>query len=148
MNNHLYLLVFKMNAMKKLVTLIVIATLFIGCRKIKTPNAESEKIFGTWRFVNSGGGFSGAGNSSYDAADTYEYKENGTFSHYKGGQLINQSSFSLQLGASIYSQTQQLMVHYGSGAAQQLSQSFHIHHDTLVLNDEVFDGFQYVFVKE
>lgn len=121
--------------------------LFFSCGKINTPNAESKKIFGIWRFVSSSGGFSGAGNSSYDATDTYEYEENGTFSHRKDGQLIDQSSFSLQLGPSIMSQTDQLLIHYG-GASQQLTQSCQIHHDTLLLSDEVFDGFQYVFVKQ
>jgi hypothetical protein len=91
------------------------------------------------------GGFSGAGNSSYDATDTYEYKENGTFSHRKGGQLIDQISFSLQLGPSIYSQTEQLLVNYGGGTNKQ---SFQISNDTLFLSDEVYDGFQYVFVKQ
>lgn len=133
--------------MKKTILLSLLAVLLFGCGKIDTPNAESKKIFGTWRFVYSSGGFSGAGNSSYDATDTYEYKENGTFSHRKGGQLLDQSSFSLQLGQSIYSQTDQLLVHYG-GATQQLTQSCQIHHDTLMLSDEVFDGFQYVFVKQ
>jgi hypothetical protein len=134
--------------MKKTILLSLLAVFVFGCGKINTPNAESEKIFGTWRFVYSSGGFSGAGNASYDATDTYEYKENGTFSHYKGSQLLDQSSFSLQLGPSITSQTDQLLVHYGSGMSQQLSQSFNIHHDTLLLSDEVFDGFQYVFVKQ
>lgn len=133
--------------MKKTILLSLLAVLLFGCGKINTPNSESEKIFGTWRFVYSSGGFSGGGNSSYDATDTYEYEENGTFSHYKGSQLMDQSSFSLQLGQSIYSQTDQLLVHYG-GAAQQLTQSCQIHHDTLMLSDEVFDGFQYVFVKQ
>ena len=134
--------------MKKTILLSILAFLLFGCGKINTPNAEAEKIFGTWRFVHSSGGFSGAGNSSYDATDTYEYEDNGTFSHYKGSQLLDQSSFSLQLGPSITSQTDQLLVHYGNGMSQQLSQSFNIHHDTLLLSDEVFDGFQYVFVKQ
>ena len=63
--------------------------LFISCGKINTPNAESEKIFGTWRFVYSSGGLWGGGNASFDATDTYEYKENGTFSHRKDEQLID-----------------------------------------------------------
>jgi hypothetical protein len=136
-----------MNTMKKLFTLSIIAMLFISCGKINTPNAESEKIFGTWRFVSSSGGFAGTGNTSYSSNDLYEYKENGTFSHYQGNQLIDQSSFSLQLGPSIFSQTDQLLIHYG-GISPQLSQSFVIHQDTLYLSDEVYDGFQYVFVKQ
>jgi hypothetical protein len=131
--------------MKKTVLLGLLAVLLFGCGKINTPNSESEKIFGTWRFVYSSGGFSGAGNSSYDVTDTYEYKENGTFSHRKDGQLIDQMSFSLQLGPSIYSQTEQLLVNYGGGTNKQ---SFQISNDTLFLSDEVFDGFQYVFVKD
>ena len=133
--------------MKTTILLSLLAFLLFGCGKIDTPNAEAEKIFGTWRFVYSSGGFSGGGNSSYDASDTYEYEENGTFSHYKGSQLMDQSSFSLQLGPSITSQTDQLLIHYG-GVLQQMTQSCQIHHDTLMLSDEVFDGFQYVFVKQ
>ena len=119
----------------------------MGCGKINTPNAEAEKLFGKWRFVSSSGGFAGTGNTSYSSNDVYEYKENGTFSHYEGNQLIDQSSFSLQLGPSITSQTDQLLIYYG-GASQQMTQSCQIHHDTLMLSDEVYDGFQYVFVKQ
>jgi len=131
--------------MKKTILLSLLTVLLFSCGKINTPNAESEKIFGTWRFVSSSGGFSGAGNSSYDATDTYEYKENGTFSHRKDGQLIDQMSFSLQLGPSITSQTDQLLIHYGVVGYKQ---SFQINNDTLFLSDEVYDGFQYVFVKQ
>jgi hypothetical protein len=131
--------------MKKTILLSILAFLLFGCGKINTPNAEAEKIFGTWRFVYSSGGFSGAGNSSYDATDTYEYEDNGTFSHRKGGQLIDQMSFSLQLGPSISSQSDELLIQYGVVGYQQ---SFQISNDTLFLSDEVFDGFQYVFVKQ
>lgn len=133
--------------MKKTILLSLLAVLLFGCGKINTPNAEAEKLFGKWRFVSSSGGFAGTGNTSYSSNDVYEYKENGTFSHYEGNQLIDQSSFSLQLGPSITSQTDQLLIHYG-GVSQQMTQSFQIHHDTLMLSDEVFDGFQYVFVKQ
>ena len=131
--------------MKTTILLSLLAVLLFGCGKIDTPNAESKKIFGTWRFVYSSGGFSGAGNSSYDATDTYEYEDNGTFSHRKGGQLLDQMSFSLQLGQSISSQTDELLIQYGVVGYKQ---SFQISNDTLFLSDEVFDGFQYVFVKQ
>jgi hypothetical protein len=134
-----------MNSMKNIILCGLVALFIVSCGKINTPNADAEMIFGTWRFVYSSGGFSGAGNSSYDATDTYEYKENGTFSHRKDGQLIGQISFSLQLGPSIYSQTEQLLVNYGGGTNKQ---SFQISNDTLFLSDEVFDGFQYIFVKD
>lgn len=131
--------------MKKTILLSLLAVLIFSCGKINTPNAEAEKIFGTWRFVYSSGGLWGGGNASFDATDTYEYKENGTFSHRKDEQLIDQMNFSLQLGPSITSQTDQLMIHYGAGGYRQ---SFQIQNDTLFLSDEVYDGFQYVFVKE
>jgi hypothetical protein len=131
--------------MKKTILLSLLAVLIFGCGKINTPNAESEKLFGKWRFVSSSGGFAGTGNTSYSSNDLYEYKENGTFSHYQGNQLIDQSSFSLQLGPSITSQTDQLLIQYGTVGYKQ---SFQISNDTLFLSDEVFDGFQYVFVKQ
>ena len=133
--------------MKKTILLSLLSVLIFGCGKINTPNTEAEKLFGKWRFVSSSGGFAGTGNTSYSSNDIYEYKENGTFSHYQGNQLIDQSSFSLQLGPSIFSQTDQLMIHYG-GLSPQLSQSFVIDQDTLFLSEEVYDGFQYVFVKQ
>jgi hypothetical protein len=133
--------------MKKTILLSLLAVLIFSCGKIDTPNAEAEKLFGKWRFVSSSGGFAGTGNTSYSSNDVYEYKENGTFSHYQGNQLIDQSSFSLQLGPSIFSQTDQLLIHYG-GLSPQLSQSFVIDQDTLFLSEEVYDGFQYVFVKQ
>ena len=133
--------------MKKTILLSLLAVLIFSCGKIDTPNAEAEKIFGKWRFVSSSGGFAGTGNTSYSSNDVYEYKENGTFSHYQGNQLIDQSSFSLQLGPSIFSQTDQLLIHFG-GLSPQLSQSFVIDQDTLFLSEEVYDGFQYVFVKQ
>ena len=133
--------------MKKTILLSLLAVLIFSCGKIDTPNAEAEKLFGKWRFVSSSGGFAGTGNTSYSSNDVYEYKENGTFSHYQGNQLIDQSSFSLQLGPSIFSQTAQLLIHYG-GLSPQLSQSFVIDQDTLFLSEEVYDGFQYVFVKQ
>lgn len=131
--------------MKNIIICNLLALFIVSCGKINTPNAESEKIFGKWRFVSSSGGFSGAGNSSFDATDTYEYKENGTFSHRKDGQLIDQMSFSMQLGPSITGQTDQLLIHYGAAG---ITQSFQIQNDTLFLSDEVYDGFQYVFVRE
>ena len=133
--------------MKKIILLSLLAVLIFSCGKINTPNAEAEKLFGKWRFVSSSGGFAGTGNTSYSSNDLYEYKENGTFSHYEGNQLIDQSSFSLQLGPSIFSQTDQLLIHFG-GLSPQLSQSFVIDQDTLFLSEEVYDGFQYVFVKQ
>ena len=133
--------------MKKTILLSLLAVLIFSCGKIDTPNAEAEKLFGKWRFVSSSGGFAGTGNTSYSSNDVYEYKENGTFSHYQGNQLIDQSSFSLQLGPSIFSQTDQLLIHFG-GLSPQLSQSFVIDQDTLFLSEEVYDGFQYVFVKQ
>ena len=131
--------------MKKTILLSLLAVLIFSCGKINTPNAEAEKIFGTWRFVYSSGGLWGGGNASFDATDTYEYKENGTFSHRKDGQLIDQMNFSLQLGPSISSQTDQLLIQYGTVGFKQ---SFQISNDTLFLSDEVYDGFQYVFVKQ
>ena len=131
--------------MKKTILISLLTVLILGCGKINTPNAEAEKLFGTWRFVYSSGGLWGGGNASFDATDTYEYKENGTFSHRKDEQLIDQMNFSLQLGTSITSQTDQLMIHYGAGGYRQ---SFQIQNDTLFLSDEVYDGFQYVFVKQ
>jgi hypothetical protein len=134
--------------MKTTILLSFIALLFVGCGKIDTPTEASKEIFGKWRFVSSGGGFSGSGNTNMDATDVYEYRENGSFFHYKGNQLIDQCNFSFQLGKSIFDQEEHLMIHYANGSAPiGITQSFDISNDTLILNEEVYDGFGYTFVK-
>lgn len=135
--------------MKNILLLSFSALLFVGCGKVDTPTEASKAIFGKWRFVGSGGGFSGTGNSSFDNTDVYEYKENGTFSHYKGNQLIEQANFSLQFGTSIFDHQEHLMIHYANGSAPVgITHSFEISNDTLTLNEEVYDGFGYTFVKQ
>ncbi|MEN9698899.1 MAG: hypothetical protein RLZZ301_97 [Bacteroidota bacterium] len=129
--------------MKHVLFFTFLSVLLMGCGKISTPNETSKKLFGKWRYVSSSGGFSGTGVSGYDASDTYEYTENGTFSHRKGGQLIDQMSFSINTGTSIISMSQVNMVNYSAG----LTQSILITNDTLVLSDEVYDGFQYVLIR-
>ncbi|MEN9743388.1 MAG: hypothetical protein RLZZ65_1193 [Bacteroidota bacterium] len=135
--------------MKTTILLSFIVLLFVGCGKIDTPTEASKAIIGKWRFVGSGGGFSGTGNSSFDNTDVYEFKENGTFKHYKGNQVIEQANFSFQLGTSIFDQEEHLMIHYANGSAPiGITQSFDISNDTLILNEEVYDGFGYTFVKQ
>jgi hypothetical protein len=41
------------------------------------------------------------------------------------------------------------MIHYANGSAPiGITQSFEISNDTLTLNEEVYDGFGYVFVRQ
>jgi hypothetical protein len=122
--------------------------LLASCGKIKTPNQEAKKIFGKWRFVMSSGGFGGSGNSSYDSIDTYEYKENGKFSHFRGTELVVKQDFNIHLGISDLTQESTLMVKYGGLLSQLGKQSYFVQNDTLFLSDEYYDGFQYIFVRQ
>jgi hypothetical protein len=122
--------------------------LLASCGKIKTPNQEAKKIFGKWRFVMSSGGFGGSGNSSYDSTDTYEYKENGKFSHFQGTELVAKQDFNIHLGISDLTQESTLMVKYGGLLSQLGKQSYFVQNDTLYLSDEYYDGFQYIFVRQ
>ncbi|MEN9743392.1 MAG: hypothetical protein RLZZ65_1197 [Bacteroidota bacterium] len=121
--------------------------LLTSCGKIKTPNQEAKKIFGKWRFLSSSGGFGGGGNPSYDSNDTYEYKENGKFFHYKGSVLVVKEDFKIHLGISDLSQQSELMIKYGGLLTQLQRQSYTVQNDTLILSDECYDGFQYVFKR-
>lgn len=121
--------------------------LLTSCGKIKTPNQEARKIFGKWRFLSSSGGFGGSGNPSYDSNDTYEYKENGKFFHYKGDSLVVKQDFRVHLGLSDISQKSELMVKYGGLLSQLQKQSYSVQNDQLFLSDECYDGFQYIFKR-
>lgn len=121
--------------------------LLTSCGKIKTPNQEARKIFGKWRFLSSSGGLFAGGNSSYNSNDTYEYKDNGKFFHYKGDSLVVKQDFRVHLGLSNISQKSVLMIKYGGLLTQLETQSYTVQNDTLILSDECYDGFQYIFKR-
>jgi hypothetical protein len=79
-------------------TFLVIIILTLGCRKdINVPIPEQEKLFGTWDWVQSVGGFSGSSldnPSTCNCNKTVEYNKNGIYKACKDGHQTQKMKFT------------------------------------------------------
>ncbi len=133
--------------MKNTVKLLFIGILILtGCTKISVPNENARKIFGKWDFESNSGGFSGAGGSTKYCDDCWiEITDRGTFLIYDGNdKKISKSKFTIEMRKSIYDNEQHPAVVNKNG----WSETFEVNDNALMLRDEAFDGYSYVFVKK
>jgi hypothetical protein len=134
--------------MEKILKLFFISAIIIassGCKKISTPNDDSKKIFGKWDYQSNTGGFSGAGGSTKYCDDCWiEVTERGRFIIYDGNdKKISKSKFTIKMVESIYDHEHHPAIVYESG----WSESYEVNDDALILSEEAYDGFSYVFIK-
>ena len=133
--------------MKQSLKKIAIAALIlssVGCKKISTPNEESKRLFGSWRYDLSIGGYSGVGGSNRFSADSWvEFTEKGFFKTYAGSKKKDQKRFKLEMKKSIYDVNERPALVYRSGY-----ETFQISNDTLYLSDEAYDGYTYRFIRK
>lgn len=135
--------------MKKIITLIVlccaIAIQFISCAKIKVPNEDARKIFGKWEYLYASGGFSGTGNSSrFNTNQWVEFTDRGFFTTYEGNQKIERIRFKLELKETVHSSSQLPALVY----SKKNYETFRVSGDTLVIHEEGYDAYSYVFVRK
>jgi hypothetical protein len=126
------------------------ALLFLGLTILSCAQQLSSKepvkaIVGKWRFVSSSGGFSGKG-VDWKASDKIlaEYKKNGNYKLTSSGKLKKQDHFSISKGRGIRSGEQTELLHFKNS----IEQEFHIKGDTLFLDENVHDGFSYIFIRK
>ncbi len=73
------------------------AIFFFGCRKdITLPDTESEKIFGTWKLIETLDGFSGQ-LMSHNGSTTNEYKQNGVLCIRHAGKKKHKYTFRVHV---------------------------------------------------
>ncbi|NTW33356.1 MAG: hypothetical protein HGB12_12165 [Bacteroidetes bacterium] len=77
---------------------IVILSFFVTtCRKdISVPNTDLEKLFGTWDWVQTCGGFAGQTTTPTTSgySQTVEFNKNGIWKIYKDGKQIDKLKFT------------------------------------------------------
>lgn len=118
--------------------------LLTNCRKIEAPNAEAAKIFGQWTYKYNTGGFSGAGGSTrFAEGSTVAFTENGHFNVYLGSNVVSSRNFSLEMKPSIFSQDPRPALVYTNGDYEV----YEVNGDELVISENYYDGFSYVFKK-
>ena len=130
---------------------------FAACKKDKSESIpEMKKLYGTWEWVQSSGGFGGGGStpSSVGYTQTLEFNKNGTMKRFKNELEESQLFFSITKGSTIYSSGNATLINYTSNALshshdQLTTQSVSFGgQDTLFLNDECYDCYGYVYIRK
>jgi hypothetical protein len=125
-----------------------------GCSKnIIIPNPELEKLFGTWEWIQSSGGFAGKTTTPVTTkiVKRIEFSKNGTYKSYENNILKDRRYFSISAGESIFSKKQAYILQYSDPSSKKefgIKQSIIINKDSLFLNDECYDCFKNIYIKK
>lgn len=126
-------------------TVITYSVFQSACKKISIPEPNAKAIFGEWKYISSGGGFSGGQTSPSFGPDNWiEYLDNGKYQVYNKDKRIYKDKFKFVISRSIYSGVDETIIDYDSKTAQ----SFSVSNDTLFLFDQAYDAYIYTFVKK
>lgn len=119
--------------------------LVTSCRKIDTPNEEAKALFGEWEFQGDTGGFSGSGGSNrFNQNTTIKFTEKGAFFIYENGKKKDKKKFKIEMKESISSAQSELAIVYSSNNYE----IFRIINETLILSDNIYDGYSYSFIRK
>ncbi len=144
------------NGLLLIFVLLLFSTMTLSsCRKkIDIPNGKCERLFGTWEWVYSSGGFAGGilTPSSENYTKTVSYTNKGIYKMSKNGKKKTKYTYSFQLGETIFYGEEEYLIKYAGAALSKkeiLSDSFYFNgQDTLVLRDECFDCYSHVYVRK
>jgi hypothetical protein len=133
----------KMRIQATLIALLFLNLLNGQNKKLLDP--ELFPIFGKWKYVESYGGFTGKGTGwPTDARITIEFKKNGKFTHHSKGKLRQRDVYRLSERKSHLSSKLVHVIDYD----KNVDQVFELKGDTLILIEDVFDGFTYIFIRK
>lgn len=130
--------------------------LISGCKKnIVLPDESLNKIFGTWEWVQSTGGYSGTRVTpkSSGSTKTIEFSKNGTYRWFKDGKRQGKVSYTISENKSMLMGSNSFIITYGKSNwldkdAPEMQQSISFSgNDTLFLHDECYDCFGHIFVR-
>jgi hypothetical protein len=143
--------------MKQVITIVLIALTLISptCKKVmKGTDPDQEKIIGKWQWLERSGGF--VGKTTTPLKEGYairiEFDKNGIYHKYKNDSLVDRKQFSFSKQTSIRNQKDVSVISFIDDTLKfnesplPVSISFQ-GNDTLMLNEEVHDGFEYVYVR-
>ena len=142
---------------KKIIFFIyIILLLFTSCRKdISLPNQELEKLFGTWEWISSSGGFAGI-TTSHDSVGntkTIEFTKKGIYKSYKNGDLIEKRKFTIKKGSSIYTSDDANLIIYKENLNKNKNHNpnemiRYLENDTLILYEECYDCYSNLYIRK
>lgn len=128
----------------KFFNLLLIITVLISCKKISVPNEEAKQIFGTWDYKTSFGGYSGGGGSTkYNTNQWIEFSEKGVATVYENDKKVSKTKFTIKMKNSITGHELPALV-YRNGNFE----TYIINSDTLIISEEFYDGYGYLFTRK
>jgi len=118
----------------------------LGILFLSNPKAEDmqNNIIGTWVWVETSGGFAGITKTPQSTGKTMRLViSDSTVKKYVNDTLRSELTYTIKSQSSIMGQISSMIIYENSA-----KQSFVVQGDNLILKDQVFDGFQYVYKRE
>ena len=115
---------------------------------MQVPDPELQKIFGKWEWVSTSGGF--AGKAITPAREGYtvriEFSNEGIYHKFKNDSLADRKQFSFVQKESIQTHQPVWLLSFEGESSLPMAVSFS-GRDTLMLDEQVHDGFEYVYAR-
>ena len=114
---------------------------------MQVPDPELKKIFGKWQWIETSGGFAGKITTPTKAGyfERIEFSNEGIYQKFKNDSLIERKPFSFSQKTSIQTGKTAWVLSLNEGSIP-MAVSFS-GQDTLMLNEQVYDGFSYTYVR-
>jgi len=141
----------------RIFTIFFLSVIMLNCTKdVAIPSTHVEKLYGSWNWVQSSGGFAGLIETPLTAGYTQkiDFNRTGVFTTYKNGILITTMNFTLTEGISILNSVKVYLIKYKTNGSSsnnynRITQSIVFGgQDSLYLYDECFDCYSYIYTKQ
>jgi hypothetical protein len=143
-----------------LVTVIcftAIIVVFTSCRKeISLPDESLSKLFGSWEMVQITGGMADtlANPATLGFTQSVDFSSKGIYKVYQNGKLYDKLIYQISQGKSIFHKGNAYFITYdnpgfGNTSEDYIKESIRFGgEDTLFLNEECWDCYNYVYVRK
>jgi len=116
----------------------------VAAQKKTIIEPKFSPLLGKWKFIESSGGFTGIGAGwSVDNNIIIEFRKNGVFLHYEKGRIRQKDRYRINERRSRLTEELIHVIDFDVN----MDQIFEVKRDTLFLQDDVQDGFNFVFIK-
>ncbi|RYY34392.1 MAG: hypothetical protein EOP46_13595 [Sphingobacteriaceae bacterium] len=134
----------------KAVSFILLIFISVSCSKQIINNNSSvynRQLEGKWNWIRSTGGFAGHTISQETLRYTMGIQfKNDSVLLYRDGKITQRHKFAIIKGRSIFTTDSAHIIKYADGGIDQVIQK--VNADTLVLADNVNDGYTLTYIKE
>ncbi len=128
-----------------LFTILFIVLVTVSCKKINTPTVDSKKLFGTWIYKYSSGGFSGGTTKVHPENTKFKFTEKGILYVYIDNKKFSKNKYTIELKKTITSTQLHQAIVYSDNSYQTF---LFLDENNLLINDEFYDGYNHHFVRE